>query len=432
MRRLIAVLLVLAALPAAAQRRRAASQPSIDPSTPAGWLAANATQLVSTELLPFSYDLAALRTMIGNATTVGLGDDTHGTHEFETVKLRIIDFLVREMGFETVAFEAAFPRYRELNAYVLGGSGNPREILAASRRELGYFFWNTEEILAVIEWMRDYNAHRGSKPPVEIAGFDYYDQARAANDVVSYLAAVDPSFSADAASSYGCVPKDQFTFHLPEACAKAIVAIRERLASNRDAFVARTSRRSYDEALQSATIVIDHFGDGNFVVVRDATMAKNALWLKQHYGSSGRIILWAHQVHVGKTRVPIGSGWDSMGMHLAQALGDDYFVIGTCTLRGTFMQWFGTGVVTEEAKAFRPAAPESYEAFFQSARIPRLLIPLRGSVPDWLKGPRDYRFAAASSSTNETPDAIARVSLPAQLDAIIYIEETAPVRTLPP
>src|SRR5688572_14085290 len=144
--RAIALFLALTiALPTvAAPRRRAVAKPVVDTSTVRGWLEKNAFLLASIELTPWSYDLAPLRSMIGNANVVGLGDGSHGTHEFYTVKLRLIDYLVREMNFDVIAFEGAFPIFDRINQYVQGGAGDPRALLKEGNDRLSYFFWNVE------------------------------------------------------------------------------------------------------------------------------------------------------------------------------------------------------------------------------------------------------------------------------------------------
>lgn len=424
------VLFVLT-FPAAAQRRRAAAKPSIDATTVAGWLVANAHPLISVDAFPYSYDLDPLRAMIGNATTVGLADDTHGTHEFFTLKLRLIDYLVRELGFETVAFEAVFPQWQKLNTYVRGGPGDPRAVLAAQYREHGYFFWNAEEVLAVIEWMREYNLHRGKKPPVEVVGFDIYDETTAAADVVAYLAPLDPPFAAQAQTSYQCLDPTDVT----DACRASIVDIRNRLAARRNELATRTSTRAFDDAVESATIVVDRYRpDVGFVefIGREPLMAEHVLWVKEHRGTNRKTILWGHQEHLGKTRIRSFGDVPSMGMYLADTLGSDYFVIGTCTWSGTFAQWLPSGsTVIPMMNTLRPAGPESYEAMFRSAGLPRMLIPLRGAVPAWLEGPRAFRTAATTPQSRIEPDQEIVDSLPQKLDAIVYIETTTPIHALP-
>ncbi len=432
MRRFAALLVVAVfAFPAIAQRRRAVAAPSFPAPPLTEWLDANAHPLTSTELVASSSDLEPLRTMVGNATIVGLGDGTHGTHEFETVKLRVIDFLVRELGFEAVAFEAPFPRFEKLNAYVLGGRENPREVLAATYRDLGYVFWNTQEILDVVEWMRSYNAQRGSRPPVQISGFDMHDQFNAANNVVAYLAPIDPAQGAAAKDVYFCIRETEIT----AACRASLFGVVDQLTASRDELVARSSARAFEDAVHNASIVANWYRTdlGVYREQRDYLMAQNALWLRDHRTASGKIILWAHQEHIGKTRIEIFGYTQSMGLHLARSLGENYFAIGTCAWTGSFVQWpfpLGGGP-PEVITSFRPASPDSYEALFRSAGLARILIPLRGILPDALHGPREYRTGPASSAPDPPSDRVQIESLPRKLDAMIFIEDTTPVKTLP-
>src|SRR5215213_5893254 len=163
--------------------------------TPERWLLTNAPALVSTELVPFSDDLEPLRPLAGNRTIIALGDATHGTHELYTVKLRAIDFLVRELNFDVVAIEGPFPTLNRIDAYVQGRAGDPKALLAELKHAI-YPFWNSEELLAVIEWMRAYNVVRGSRPAVHIGGLDPYETDAAAAEAVAYLRSVDPAASA--------------------------------------------------------------------------------------------------------------------------------------------------------------------------------------------------------------------------------------------
>ena len=146
------------AAPSAAPARHRATRPPVSDATPAGWLSNHAYRLDTME---------PLRAVAGNAPVVALGDDTHGTHEFFELKLKMIQFLVREMKFTTIGFEAPFADFNRLNQYILGAPGDPYTPLM--HRELGYWFWASEEIVAVVEWAREYNRTRGDRPPVEIA-----------------------------------------------------------------------------------------------------------------------------------------------------------------------------------------------------------------------------------------------------------------------
>lgn len=90
-------------------------------------------------------DLEPFRLAVGARRVVALGEATHGTSEFFTMKHRLVRLLVEEMGFRHFAMET----YPDLTApildeYVRGGAVDPRRGL--------YWPWNTKEYMALLEW----------------------------------------------------------------------------------------------------------------------------------------------------------------------------------------------------------------------------------------------------------------------------------------
>ena len=417
MRQALGFLAILLAFAAEAAPRPRAVARRDGAQAPAPWLWQNAYPLLSTELPAPDYDLEPLRRMIGDAQIIGLGDGTHGTHEFYTTKLRIIDFLVREMNVDVVAFEAPFPLFNRVDEYIQTGTGDPRALLVEADDRLGYRFWAVEEMLDVVEWMRGYNANRGVAPAVHIAGVDMFDREGATADVIAYLMPLDASAAADAQRKYSCSPSAD--------CVAQSRAVRESLEGRRADLEPRTGMRAFNEAVQSARIAeqsISSFGG------RDEFMAVNTEWILHNWSTSKRIVVWAHQEHVGKS----ASGWivggRSMGIFLAEAVGDVYFAIGSLTGSGSLRQWVHRGgqpplaVVTEV-----PAPSEgSYESFFRLRPAPALLIPLKGTVPEWLMQESPYFAAGVAPSEQESV-----ASLPAKLDAVIYVEHTSPTQPFP-
>jgi len=412
--------LLFVTLTAAAEpKRRAVSKPFIDFASPEGWLIANAYPLASVEPVSYSWDLEPLRAMVGDAAVVGLGDGTHGTREFYTVKLRVIDFLVRELGFDVVALEAPFPHCNRLNDYVQGGAGDPRALLRELSGRLSYLFWNTEETLALIEWMREYNAHRGTRPPIELAGADIHDQLEASKHAVAYLRGVDPAAAATAEQEYGCMGERLYTFN----CTAQATRVYDALAAREAELVPVTSAREFHDALQYARVVVQ--SQSYFSArVRDRNMALNTLWMREHRGASGRVILWAHNAHLTRGPSELAQTDAPAGENLGQALGDRYFSIATMTASGSYTQWDSRTHVPK-VTTFPPLPEGSYEGYFRLRRMP-LLIPLRGTLPPWLVGPARYNEAGV-----DRDPAKEAVSLPEKFDAVIFVESTTPARVLP-
>lgn len=128
-----------------------------------GWLAAHVTPLrdvrVPSTGIADDADLDLFADIVGDARIVALGESTHGTREFFLVKHRLLEFLVRKLGFTVFAIEANQLAVEKINRYVQGGDGTARDVMRVMFR-----VWNTEEMLELVEWMRAYNAEGPRSP----------------------------------------------------------------------------------------------------------------------------------------------------------------------------------------------------------------------------------------------------------------------------
>lgn len=413
----LAVLLLVLDVHAGSRRRPAHLLLSENES--AAWLSRNAHLLDSSDYPAPSSDLEPLRAIVGSAGIVALADATHGTHEFYTIKLRMIDFLVREMDFDVLALEAPFSIGNKLNAYVQGDDGDPRGVLADLNERLYYRFWDVEELVAVLDWMRAYNANRGVRPAVELAGFDTMDPEGAAEEVIRYLMRVDPATANAARTEYACITDPRSL-----DCRERAETLRDRLALRRDELAGPHSMREFDDALQAATVVTQAFD----FPARDSGMAANVPWIRLHRGKTGRVVVWGHQEHAGKTESPWVPGGKSLGWYLSRQLGSDYVVIGTLTRKGSLRLWEqipGSTSFVSLVRDIPPPVAGSHEERLSEGPGSMMLIPLRGRIPEWLEKKGPYFTMGQTPGHDRLTD-----SLPAKMDAVIYIETTTPTRPL--
>jgi erythromycin esterase len=421
------LLLLLTVSVDAAGRSRAVRAPSNpdafitrDPATVAGWLQLHGHPLTTAEFYSAgAFELEPLRGMVGDATVVGLGDTSHGTHEFFTVKHRIIDFLVRELSFDAVVLEAPVPQFFRLNDYVLGGNVDPRAVIreAATAEGVGYFFWETEELLALVEWMRAYNMSRGPRPPVQIFGGDIFAQVHAYSDVLAYLRTVDANLATLAEGEYACIGTNHFT----RSCIAEATRVRDAMLAAEADLIARSSSVAFNRALYSAMTVINtHMGNSG----RDETMAENVTFIRDRFSATGRVIYWAHTAHVAQTDMTVYR--NPAGERLAARYGDDYFVIGTATGSGSLHVWsLAGGQRVRRIDTFDPLDAESHEAMLRQRGTLPFLLPLRGELPGWLTAPRLMNIGSAAEASTS------RETLPAIFDAVVYIDRSTPSRMLP-
>ncbi len=158
----------------------------VDPPPPSGkdlaWLASR-----SAPLFPDS-GLAAFDSLVGSATIVGLGESTHGTHEFFETKARLVEHLVRAQGVRVFGIEANQLAAERINRFVAGGDGSAPDVMKVLFR-----VWNTEEVLQLVQWLRTWNlAHPDAM--VRFAGFDMQDHRTPADTLRAFLLRAEPSF----------------------------------------------------------------------------------------------------------------------------------------------------------------------------------------------------------------------------------------------
>jgi hypothetical protein len=126
--------------------------------------------------------------VVGDARIVALGEATHGTREFFQLKHRMVEYLATRKGFTIFSIEASMPEAYRLNKYVLAGEGDPKQLL----KGMYFWTWNTEEVLNMILWMREFN--RSGKGRIEFTGFDMQTPMVPIQTVRDFLLAHDAAY----------------------------------------------------------------------------------------------------------------------------------------------------------------------------------------------------------------------------------------------
>ena len=154
------------------------------------WIRSNAIKLSTGEAGKGLADMQALKPLVGNARIVSLGESTHGTREFFQLKHRMLEFLATEMGFSIFSIEASMPEAYRLNDYVLNGKGDPAALL----KGMYFWTWDTEEVLDMIRWMREFNA--SGKGRLQFTGFDMQTSTVAIENLRQFAERYDSAYLA--------------------------------------------------------------------------------------------------------------------------------------------------------------------------------------------------------------------------------------------
>jgi erythromycin esterase len=395
------------------------------------YIRAHAIPLATVEAGHGFDDMAAIGKLVGDAHLVALGEATHGSREFFQMKHRMLEYLVGKKGFTMFAIEANEPECRAIDDYVLHGTGDARTAL----RGIYFWTWNTEEVLAMIEWMRAWNADAAHKAKVSFVGFDMQTAKVAHASVAAFLGKVTPADADALLAPIAALPGSggaQTTADDRAKLAAGLAALGAAFDAHAKAWTAASSATAFADARHDVTILEEFLRliaadeDGSFAV-RDQAMADNLGWLRaQHPGA--RIVVWAHNGHVANSLANLSN----MGSHLRAKWKKDYLNLGFLFGDGAFQAMDASGGgLTEHAL---PPAPEHYaSAAFARTGKPLLVLDLRalpasGPVHDWFAVPHPVRETGAVFTT-EKAMTVTQV-LPALYDAVIYIATTTRARPL--
>jgi erythromycin esterase-like protein/predicted phosphoribosyltransferase len=395
---------------------------------------------------------------IGSARVVLLGEATHGTHEFYRERAFISQRLIAEAGFSAVAVEADWPDAYRVNRYVRGASDDVNALDALSDfARFPAWMWRNTDVVAFIEWLRAHNDTQPVDRRTGLFGIDLYSLRTSIEAVLEYLARVDPAAARAARTRYACF--DQFGNEpqmygyaaesgRADSCEEEVVTQLVDLQRRRAEYASRDGRVARDDffyAEQNARLVLNaeqyyrtmFRGRNESWNLRDRHMADTIVELLRFLeqpGSPSRLIVWAHNSHLGDARATeMGErGEWNVGQLMRERSGADVVSIGFTTYSGTVTaasDWDEPA----ERKTVRPGLPGSYERLFHDAGIPRFLLPLRddASLARALAGPRLERaIGVIYRPDTERGSHYFHAKLPSQFDFVLHFDHTTALEPL--
>ncbi len=306
------------------------------------WLENNVVPIQSVERETDFDDLIGIREFFQDVRIVGIGEATHGTGDFFKVKHRLIEFFAKEMDFRIVAAEVPFSEALAVNEYVLHGKGNPVEIL----KGLYFWMWQTQETLALVQWMRKYNSGLPQEKRIKFYGLDMTVSKGAAISLITFLEKVDPNTLSLYFPSLKALENENSFDYMQLSKTRRleifgqIKGLKTDLYSNRQAYLSKVTAREFDVLYRQIEVLLQYLEihnpeESNQKRSRDYYMAENAKWLLDYEGKESKGILWAHNGHIEKHQ--LSPGKFSMGNYLVQDLGKKYYSLGTDFNQGGFL-----------------------------------------------------------------------------------------------
>ncbi|QPC73944.1 hypothetical protein HYE68_004696 [Fusarium pseudograminearum] len=423
----------------------------------------------------------------GDCKVLLIGDASHGTSEFYSVRAEITKYMIKNHGFNIVAVEADWSDAEHVDRYVRHrpgpgqGAVETTQMAEKEKREPPFlrfptWMWRNVEVHDFVEWMRSYNSGREVTEAAGFYGLDLYSMGTSMKAVIDYLDTVDKDMAKVARGRYINLMdwlEDPHEYGL-ESLATSFKGYEQDVVAMLGDLLRK--RIEYSAALDGG--VEFHNGEQNARVVkgklnirrllspfrlridfstdaeqyykamcrgqdkswnhRDMHMFETLKRVLEHRGEGSKAIVWAHNSHIGDARATSMS-WASHKLNIGElckrAFGDHALSIGTGTNTGTVaaaQNWESDMNIIK----VQPGLPGSYEELMHATGISNFVLDLRKGKCDEklreaLRGERLERsIGVIYKPETEKASHYSYAILPDQFDGYIWFDESKHVGTL--
>jgi erythromycin esterase-like protein len=331
-------------------------------------------------------ELEFLRSEIGGARVVFLGEPTHGEGNVVAAKARLVAFLQQRLGFTTLAMESGFFELHKAQRSIAAGKS-----VAKNLQSSVFPIWmNTQEFQPVVPLV--------GPDGLRVMGFDLQLTGEYSEDLVDDLQDFLDDEKGSAAIDYDLLSEavEFMAAHFTFPPARQVAAFEAELTKaapllRRAAAAPTATRRAeavfWQQCLRSLGALARDYAahdpgtktaaewtaaDSN---PRDAQMADNLLWyLRQH--PAEKVICWGALPHFANRVEVLGSdelrAYQPMGRAVKAALGaDQVYILGTLAGGGTH------GLPGSAGVAVPPPAPGTLEASLLNLDKPLAFVSLK-------------------------------------------------------
>jgi erythromycin esterase len=391
--------------------------------------------------------LDVLLNEMGSASLVLLGEASYGTAEFHNWRAAITRRLVEEKGFRLIAIEGDWPAAFAINRYIKGDNQNAsaQQALAAFGRWPAWR-WANHEMASYTEWLRTYNEKQPANQQVGFYGLDVYSLWESVESLQKDFPQADPLTLAALHQAMTCLqPYNRNTADYSQAtkegggCGEELKKLLATLQSQ----VQNMSEKpeSTFNALQNATTALHAHQYYHATLVsnlqswniREHHMMETLDRLINQYGPDAKIIVWAHNNHVGDARFSnmVEGGMENLGQLIREKYkSKGVYLVGFGTFQGSVLAAASWGAPHTQM-TLPEAQSDSWEAVLHARGAANKLVLLR----EWqrnatLTKARGHRaigmvYAPGQEAGNYVPS-----NLPNRYDAFLYLDKTQALRPL--
>jgi erythromycin esterase-like protein len=262
-------------------------------------------------------DLDVIIDAIGDAKIVLLGEASHGTSEFYTVRAELSKRLIQQKGFQFIAVEGDWPSCYSVNQYIKGtvGAAETAEQALRDFNRWPNWMWANREVADFINWIRTHNQALGQEQRIGFYGLDMYSLWESMEHMIGYLEKTGSSQLELAKKAFACFEpfgRDEQSYGISaalfgEGCEDEVVELLQEMNKKRhkhlgseaaldaeiNTLVAMNAEKYYRTMIS---------GGSESWNVRDRHMVEALKRTLNFYGHEAKAIVWEHNTHIGDAR----------------------------------------------------------------------------------------------------------------------------------
>lgn len=309
-------------------------------------------------------DLDAIIEAAAKADFVLLGEASHGTSEFYSLRAEITKKLIEEKGFSFIAVEGDWPSCFTVNQYIKGYiDGDALSALKDFDRWPSWM-WANEETLELVDWLKKYNTN--AKNPVGFYGRDVYSLWESMEEIIRQLETISPGEVESAKEAFACFePFDRrgenyaiSAAYYGEDCTEEVVKVLIDLQKKRKSYPEEQEGNLNLEINSLVMLDAERYyramakGGADDWNIRDTHMVTALEKIMLSHKEGAKAIIWEHNTHIGDARATdmAEEGLVNVGQLLREKYGPKVFAAGFGTHHGSVIasrEWGGNIDVME-------------------------------------------------------------------------------------
>ncbi|MDF2959339.1 MAG: protein-L-isoaspartate O-methyltransferase [Paenibacillus sp.] len=393
-------------------------------------------------------DLQAIVDAAGDSQFVLLGEASHGTSEFYTLRAELSKQLVQQKNFRILAVEGDWPSCYGINRYIKrlrDAPSTPEEALSGFNRWPAWM-WANREIIPLVQWLRDYNDKKVSGPKVGFYGLDVYSLWESMDEIFRYVKKTgSKEIGALAERAFDCFNphgKEGQAYGLAaalygEGCQEEVVRLLVEMHKRRIQLQPEDEAALDAEINALVTVNAEHYyrtmitHDAESWNIRDRHMVDTLRRVIDFYGPDAKAIIWEHNTHIGDARATdmAAAGMVNVGQLLREEYGrSSVFAVGFGTHRGTVIAGDAWGSPPESMKV-PPGRKNSWEDLMHEAVGSNCMLILDRNEPELRQAIRHRAIGVVYhpkyEAGNYVPSRMAE-----RYDAFVHVEESSALAPL--